>query len=121
MKFDDFLKKHSLKEKEIIVDGIDEKITIRQLSMLEQLELMEKNGIEIQENEENKENKISIDLIKKNSNFRKELILKCLITPKIDEKTLDNLNQEGLNLFSKIADEILKFTNEVPKQESKGV
>ncbi|MFY4691086.1 DNA repair protein [Campylobacter jejuni] len=117
MKFDDFLKKHSLKEKEIIVDGIDEKITIRQLSMLEQLELMEKNGIEIQEN---KDDKISIDFIKKNSNFRKEIILKCLVAPKIDEKTFDNLNQEGLNIIAKVADEILKFTNEVPKQESKG-
>ncbi|WP_289305716.1 hypothetical protein [Campylobacter jejuni] len=42
--------------------------------MLEQLEIMEKNGIEIQEN---KDDKISIDFIKKNSNFRKEIILKC--------------------------------------------
>lgn len=117
MKFDDFLKQHSLKEKEITIENIDEKFTIRQLSMLEQLELMEKNGIEIGEN---KENKISIDFIKKNSNFRKEIILKGLIAPKIDEKTFDNLNQEGLNLIAKVADEILKFTNEVPKQESKG-
>ncbi|EAH5184622.1 DNA repair protein [Campylobacter jejuni] len=117
MKFNDFLKQHSLREKEILIEGIDEKFTIRQLSMLEQLEIMEKNGIEIQEN---KDDKISIDFIKKNSNFRKEIILKCLVTPKIDEKTFDNLNQEGLNIIAKVADEILKFTNEVPKQESKG-
>lgn len=117
MKFNDFLKQHSLREKEILIEGIDEKFTIRQLSMLEQLEIMEKNGIEIQEN---KDDKISIDFIKKNSNFRKEIILKCLVAPKIDEKTFDNLNQEGLNIISKVADEILKFTNEVPKQESKG-
>lgn len=93
MKFNDFLKQHSLREKEILIEGIDEKFTIRQLSMLEQLEIMEKNGIEIQEN---KDDKISIDFIKKNSNFRKEIILKCLVAPKIDEKTFDNLNQEGL-------------------------
>ncbi|RTI82554.1 DNA repair protein [Campylobacter jejuni] len=117
MKFNDFLKQHSLREKEILIEGIDEKFTIRQLSMLEQLEIMEKNGIEIQEN---KDYKISIDFIKKNSNFRKEIILKCLVAPKIDEKTFDNLNQEGLNIIAKVADEILKFTNEVPKQESKG-
>lgn len=117
MKFNDFLKQHSLREKEILIEGIDEKFTIRQLSMLEQLEIMEKNGIEIQEN---KYDKISIDFIKKNSNFRKEIILKCLVAPKIDEKIFDNLNQEGLNIISKVADEILKFTNEVPKQESKG-
>ncbi|HAA2003956.1 TPA: DNA repair protein [Campylobacter jejuni] len=117
MKFNDFLKQHSLREKEILIEGIDEKFTIRQLSMLEQLEIMEKNGIEIQEN---KDDKISIDFIKKNSNFRKEIILKCLVVPKIDEKTFDNLNQEGLNIIAKVADEILKFTNEVPKQESKG-
>ncbi|EAH7173170.1 MULTISPECIES: DNA repair protein [Campylobacter] len=117
MKFNDFLKQHSLREKEILIEGIDEKFTIRQLSMLEQLEIMEKNGIEIQEN---KDDKISIDFIKKNSNFRKEIILKCLVTPKIDEKTFDNINQEGLNIIAKVADEILKFTNEVPKQESKG-
>ncbi|MBX2081997.1 DNA repair protein [Campylobacter jejuni] len=116
MKFNDFLKQHSLREKEILIEGIDEKFTIRQLSMLEQLEIMEKNGIEIQEN---KDDKISIDFIKKNSNFRKEIILKCLVAPKIDEKTFDNLNQEGLNIIAKVADEILKFTNEVPKQESK--
>lgn len=42
MKFNDFLKQHSLREKEILIEGIDEKITIRQLSMLEQLEIMEK-------------------------------------------------------------------------------
>lgn len=71
MKFNDFLKQHSLREKEILIEGIDEKFTIRQLSMLEQLEIMEKNGIEIQEN---KDDKISIDFIKKNSNFRKEII-----------------------------------------------
>ncbi|EAH8612595.1 DNA repair protein [Campylobacter jejuni] len=117
MKFNDFLKQHSLREKEILIEGIDEKFTIRQLSMLEQLEIMEKNGIEIQEN---KDDKIRIDFIKKNSNFRKEIILKCLVAPKIDEKTFDNLNQEGLNIIAKVADEILKFTNEVPKQESKG-
>ncbi|EPS3833348.1 DNA repair protein [Campylobacter jejuni] len=117
MKFNDFLKQHSLREKEILIEGIDEKFTIRQLSMLEQLEIMEKNGIEIQEN---KDDKISIDFIKKNSNFRKEIILKCLVAPKIDEKTFDNLNQEGLSIIAKVADEILKFTNEVPKQESKG-
>ncbi|EAI0417406.1 DNA repair protein [Campylobacter jejuni] len=117
MKFNDFLKQHSLREKEILIEGIDEKFTIRQLSMLEQLEIMEKNGIEIQEN---KDDKISIDFIKKNSNFRKEIILKCLVAPKIDEKTFDNLNQEGLNIIAKVADEILKFTNEVPKQEGKG-
>ncbi|EAJ5194566.1 DNA repair protein [Campylobacter jejuni] len=117
MKFNDFLKQHSLREKEILIEGIDEKFTIRQLSMLEQLKIMEKNGIEIQEN---KDDKISIDFIKKNSNFRKEIILKCLVAPKIDEKTFDNLNQEGLNIIAKVADEILKFTNEVPKQESKG-
>ncbi|EIJ3120729.1 DNA repair protein [Campylobacter jejuni] len=117
MKFNDFLKQHSLREKEILIEGIDEKFTIRQLSMLEQLEIMEKNGIEIQEN---KDDKISIDFIKKNLNFRKEIILKCLVAPKIDEKTFDNLNQEGLNIIAKVADEILKFTNEVPKQESKG-
>lgn len=117
MKFNDFLKQHSLREKEILIEGIDEKFTIRQLSMLEQLEIMEKNGIEIQEN---KDDKISIDFIKKNSNFRKEIILKCLVAPKIDEKTFGNLNQEGLNIIAKVADEILKFTNEVPKQESKG-
>ncbi|EDP7003312.1 DNA repair protein [Campylobacter jejuni] len=117
MKFNDFLKQYSLREKEILIEGIDEKFTIRQLSMLEQLEIMEKNGIEIQEN---KDDKISIDFIKKNSNFRKEIILKCLVAPKIDEKTFDNLNQEGLNIIAKVADEILKFTNEVPKQESKG-
>ncbi|HDZ5006177.1 TPA: DNA repair protein [Campylobacter jejuni] len=117
MKFDDFLKKHSLREKEITIDGIDEKFIIRQLSMLEQLEIMEKNGIEIQEKNERK---ISIDFIKKNSNFRKEIILKCLIAPKIDEQIFDSLNQEGLNSLSKIADEILNFTNEAPKQESKG-
>ncbi|TEY00370.1 DNA repair protein [Campylobacter sp. US33a] len=117
MKFNDFLKQNSLGKKEISIDDIDEKFTIRQLSMVEQLEIMEKNGIELQEK---KENKISVDLIKRNSNFRKEIILKCLLSPKIDEETFDNLNQEGLNLFSKIADEILKFTNEVPKQQSKG-
>ncbi|EGH4499750.1 TPA: DNA repair protein [Campylobacter jejuni] len=117
MKFNDFLKQYSLREKEISIEGIDEKFTIRQLSMLEQLEIMEKNGIEIQEN---KDDKISIDFIKKNSNFRKEIILKCLVAPKIDEKTFDNFNQEGLNIIAKVADEILKFTNEVPKQESKG-
>lgn len=117
MKFNDFVKKHSLKEKEITINGIDEKIKIRQLSMLEQLTIMEKNGMEI---EENKENKLSVNLIKKNSNFKKEVILKCLLSPKIDEKTLDNLDSEGLNVFSQIAEEILKFSNEVPKQESKG-
>ncbi|WP_257073434.1 DNA repair protein, partial [Campylobacter jejuni] len=115
MKFNDFLKQHSLREKEILIEGIDEKFTIRQLSMLEQLEIMEKNGIEIQEN---KDDKISIDFIKKNSNFRKEIILKCLVAPKIDEKTFDNLNQECLNIIAKVADEILKFTNEFPSNES---
>ena len=115
MKFDEFLKANSLKEKEINIDGIDEKFKIRQLSMLEQIELMEKNGIELEN-----ESKLSLELIRKNSQFRKEIILKALLSPKIDEKSFDKLNQDGLNVLSRVADEILSFTNNALKQEGKG-
>ncbi|TKX30656.1 DNA repair protein [Campylobacter estrildidarum] len=119
MKFNDFLKQHSLGEKEISIEGIDEKFKIRQLSMVEQLEIMEKNKIELQDQNQEKNQEISLDLIKKNSNFRKDIILTALLDPKVDKKIIDNLNQEGLKVFAQLADEILKFTNEAPKQESK--
>ncbi|MBK1999963.1 DNA repair protein [Campylobacter sp. 2018MI35] len=119
MKFNDFLKQHSLGEKEISIEGIDEKFKIRQLSMVEQLEIMERNKIEIQDGNQDKNQKINLDLIKRNSNFKKDIILTALLEPKIDEKTIDNLNQEGLKVFAQLAEEILKFTNDAPKQESK--
>lgn len=43
----DFLQNNSLKTKEINIDGIDERITIEQLSILKQYELVKNHKIEL--------------------------------------------------------------------------
>ncbi|ACM64184.1 DNA repair protein [Campylobacter volucris] len=119
MNLKDFLQNNSLKTKEIKVDGIDEKITIKQLSMLEQYELMKNHKIEFKKDSDDT-NEINIEAISNNSNFRTEVVLKGLVEPRLSKKEITQLNQTALAVISKIADEILTFSVEVPKQESKG-
>ncbi|AJC87804.1 hypothetical protein [Campylobacter insulaenigrae] len=122
MNLKDFLQNNSLKTKEINVDGIDEKITIKQLSMLEQYELMKNHKIEFKKDSKDGDdtNEINIEAISNNSNFRTEVVLKGLVEPRLSKKEITQLNQNALMIISKIADEILTFSVEVPKQESKG-
>ncbi|EJV5919788.1 DNA repair protein [Campylobacter lari] len=122
MNLKDFLQNNSLKTKEINIDGIDEKITIKQLSMLEQYELMKNHKIEFKKDSKDCDdiNEINIEAISNNSNFRTEVVLKGLVEPRLSKKEITQLNQAALAVISKIADEILTFSVEVPKQESKG-
>ncbi|TDJ81476.1 DNA repair protein [Campylobacter volucris] len=122
MNLKDFLQNNSLKTKEINIDGIDEKITIKQLSMLEQYELMKNHKIEFKKDSKDGDdiNEINIEAISNNSNFRTEVVLKGLVEPRLSKKEITQLNQAALTVISKIADEILTFSVEVPKQESKG-
>ncbi|HEF1154097.1 TPA: DNA repair protein [Campylobacter lari] len=122
MNLKDFLQNNSLKTKEINIDGIDEKITIKQFSMLEQYELMKNHKIEFKKDSKDGDdiNEINIEAISNNSNFRTEVVLKGLVEPRLSKKEITQLNQAALAVISKIADEILTFSVEVPKQESKG-
>ena len=116
MKFNEFLKAGKLKEKKIKIEGIDEELTIRQLSMIEQLNLIEKYKI----NEEQKElkdlsEKQRYELIKQNTNFRLEALTLGLVGMKLSLEELKNLDIQTMETLGKIADEILEFSNKSVK------
>lgn len=118
MNFKDFLKHGKLKTKTLKLKNIDDELTIRQLSMLEQLELLDR--FNLRASEENLSSKEQLEMVKNNSLFRLEAVKLALVSPSLSDEDLKDLNNKSLEIIAQIADEILAFTNESEKQAGKG-